>query len=254
MPDKTIIHEYDKLLALKALPERLKMIDEICETPLFTTSLGREDQVLLWNINHERLPIRIVTLQTGRLFPETLSLLTTIREQYDIAIEELVPEDDQVASYVAKFGVNGFYESLEARKTCCNIRKIQPLTKALKSADGWITGLTREQSDGRSNIPFAQWDEQHRILKFNPLADVASSEIEAAITAYDIPTNPLHDRGYPSIGCEPCTRAIKPGEHPRAGRWWWENDESQECGLHVPKTETVSLTPENKGKSKHVGC
>lgn len=250
MQNDKIAHDLDRELATLKLEERMALIAERFSTPVFTTSLGMEDQVLTWAISMFGRPIRIVTLQTGRLFAETLALLDITRGRYNVEIAEYEPETDMVKQYAATYGINGFYESIEARKACCHIRKIRPLEKALEGADAWITGLRREQSQNRNGTPMAEWDEERGLMKLNPLADWSARQIQETAAAHEIPVNPLHARNYPSIGCEPCTRAIKPGEHERAGRWWWERDEKQECGLHVasaPAT-TSRLTlhvPEN---------
>ncbi|TDK37381.1 phosphoadenylyl-sulfate reductase [Rhizobium deserti] len=201
---------------------------------VFTTSLGIEDQVITAAIGTHRLPIEVSTLDTGRLFAQTSDLITETEERYGLSIRRFRPEQDDVDAYAAKYGANGFYESVEARHACCHVRKLVPLAKALAGADVWITGLRRGQSGNRAATPFAEYDVERNLLKINPLADWDIETICAHVAAEDIPVNALHARGYPSIGCEPCTRAIKPGEPERAGRWWWENDEKRECGLHVP--------------------
>jgi phosphoadenosine phosphosulfate reductase len=201
---------------------------------VFTTSLGIEDQVITAAIGTHRLPIEISTLDTGRLFAQTSELITETEERYDLSIQRFRPQQDDVDAYAANYGANGFYDSVEARHACCHVRKLVPLAKALAGADVWITGLRRGQSGNRAATPFAEFDAERNLLKINPLADWDIETIRAHVVAEDIPVNALHARGYPSIGCEPCTRAIKPGEPERAGRWWWENDEKRECGLHVP--------------------
>ena len=208
---------------------------------VFTTSLGIEDQVITAEIGTHRLPIEVSTLQTGRLFPETLALIGETEGQYDIAIRRFEPEQADVDAYAARYGMNGFYESVEARHACCGVRKVLPLARALAGAEIWITGLRRGQSANRADTPFAEYDADRHLLKINPLADWDIDRIRAYVSDNSVPVNPLHARGYPSIGCEPCTRAIKPGEPERAGRWWWENDETRECGLHV--AEEVSPLP-----------
>ncbi len=206
------ISDFSEMLAEMKLPERLSaMVDFTSRKAVFTTSLGREDQLLLWAICSNKLPVGLVTLHTGLLFPETEALLEQTRTTYGVDIEEVRPSADSVAGYVEEYGQRGFYDSIEARKACCAVRKTEPLKQALEGAGSWITGLTREQSQGRSTVPFAQWDSQYELIKFNPLADKSASWIDEQIQEHDIPVNALHDRGYPSIGCEPCTRAIKPG-------------------------------------------
>lgn len=200
---------------------------------VFTTSLGIEDQVITAAIGTHRLPIEVSTLETGRLFQETVDLMAETEERYGIAIRRFHPEQDDIDAYAAKYGLNGFYDSIEARHACCHVRKLVPLAKALAGAAIWITGLRRSQSGNRASTPFAEFDAERNLIKINPLADWDIAAIHTHVATEAIPVNPLHGRGYPSIGCEPCTRAIKPGEPERAGRWWWENDETRECGLHV---------------------
>ncbi len=210
---------------------------------VFTTSLGIEDQVITAAIGTHRLPIAVSTLETGRLFQETLDLIGETEDRYDITIDRFHPEPDDVDAFVATYGLNGFYDSVEARHACCNVRKLKPLARALAGAEIWITGLRRGQSGNRATTPFAEYDAERKLLKVNPLADWDIDTIRAHVAADSIPVNPMHARGYPSIGCEPCTRAIKPGEPERAGRWWWENDEKRECGLHVSETASESAAP-----------
>ncbi|MDE1159447.1 MAG: phosphoadenylyl-sulfate reductase [Neorhizobium sp.] len=217
---------------------------------VFTTSLGIEDQVITAAIGTHRLPIEVSTLQTGRLFPETLSLMAETEERYDLTIRRFAPEQDDIDAYAEKYGLNGFYDSVEARHACCHVRKLVPLAKALDGADVWITGLRRGQSGNRASTPFADYDADRHLLKINPLADWDIETIHAHVTAEAIPVNPLHGRGYPSIGCEPCTRAIKPGEPERAGRWWWENDETRECGLHVQEDPVSDIASTARSVSR----
>ena len=217
---------------------RLKLACKHTKSAVFTTSLGPEDQFILALIAEHKLPIRVITLETGRLFPETRELIELSKKHFGVVIEEFHPDEKLLEKYISQFGKNGFYDSLEARHGCCGVRKLEPLARALKSADLWITGLRRSQSDNRAEIPFTEWDEGQGVQKLNPLADLTIETLDAEIAARQIPINPLHKRGYTSIGCEPCTRAIKPGEDERAGRWWWENDDSRECGLHVQEPVT----------------
>ncbi len=179
--------------------------------------------------------ISVFTLDTGRLPAETLDLIARTRARYGIAIETWTPEPESVRAYVAANGPDGFYKGLELRKSCCRIRKVEPLARALAGKGAWITGLRREQAASRAGVSESAFDADHGIAKFNPLADWSEGEVWEYLRAYDVPYNALHDRGYPSIGCEPCTRAVRPGEDPRAGRWWWETRSSRECGLHVAK-------------------
>lgn len=198
------------------------------------SSFGAEDVVLIdmmCNIN--RNLTRVFTLDTGRLNQETYDLIDKIRKKYDIKVDVYFPNASDVEEMVAIKGMNLMYESVENRKLCCNLRKVEPLKRALKQFDCWITGLRREQSTTRNKILKIEVDTLNsNIIKLNPLANWTNDEIWKYIRENKVPYNELHDRGYPSIGCEPCTRAIKEGEDPRAGRWWWENDTHKECGLH----------------------
>ncbi|MDA4847158.1 phosphoadenylyl-sulfate reductase [Hoeflea sp. E7-10] len=216
-----------------SLDDRLAFLAQGRKNAVFTTSLGIEDQVLTAALASAAPSVRIVTLETGRLFEETVSLIEETEAKYGISIERFRPDAQKLAEYVQRHGVNGFYESIEARKACCGVRKLEPLARALEDADLWITGLRRGQSANRSEVAFAEFDADRDLLKANPLADWDIETVRAYVEAEGVPVNPLHARGYPSIGCEPCTRAIKPGEDERAGRWWWENDQKRECGLHV---------------------
>lgn len=199
----------------------------------FSTSFSFEDQALTHVIATEKLPIRVFTLDTGRLFEETHKTHQETRKRYGLDIETYFPDAKKVQEFVNKNGINGFYDCLENRKACCYIRKIEPLKPALKNTDIWISGLRREHSENRAGFDIAEWDSAHNLVKLYPLIDVGAEVLWDYIKANKIPYNELHDKGFPSIGCAPCTRAVKPGEPPRAGRWWWEQDKSQECGLHM---------------------
>lgn len=241
--DSASVDDLSERLGRLDLAGRLALAASISGRTVFTTSLGIEDQVITAAIGEAGLDIDVVTLETGRLFPQTVALIDETETRYGISIRRFHPDAADVEAYAAKYGLNGFYESVEARHACCDVRKLRPLKKALEGATVWITGLRRGQSDNRSSIPFAEYDAVRCLVKVNPLADWDIDAIRAHITAREIPINPLHDRGYPSIGCEPCTRAIRPGEPERAGRWWWENDVKRECGLHVPEAEASSALP-----------
>jgi phosphoadenosine phosphosulfate reductase len=222
-------------LESKPAPEILKWgFEKYGDKMVLASSFGAEDVVLIdmmCNIN--RNLTRVFTLDTGRLNQETYDLIDKIRKKYDIKIDVYFPDASDVEKMVASKGMNLMYESVENRKLCCNLRKIEPLKRALKQFDCWITGLRREQSATRNKILKIEVDILNKnITKLNPLADWTSDEIWKYVRENKVPYNELHDRGYPSIGCEPCTRAIKEGEDPRAGRWWWENDTHKECGLH----------------------
>lgn len=198
----------------------------------FSTSLGLEDQGVLHAIAASERAFDVFTLDTGRHFPETLETLEASELRYGLKIRVVFPEAQDVELLVARDGIMGFRQSVEARKACCDVRKVRPLNKALAGAAGWITGLRRDQSAGRAHVPFAAWDAEHQLVKLNPIADWSLERLEAYIADNAIPVNPLHARGFPSIGCQPCTRAVRPGEDIRAGRWWWENEDGKECGLH----------------------
>lgn len=229
------IRKIAKELESKAAPEILKWgFEKYGDKMVLASSFGAEDVVLIdmmCNIN--RNLTRVFTLDTGRLNQETYDLIDKIRKKYDIKVDAYFPNASDVEKMVANKGMNLMYESVENRKLCCNLRKIEPLKRALKQFDCWITGLRREQSTTRNKILKIEVDTlNNNITKLNPLADWTNDEIWRYIRENKVPYNELHDRGYPSIGCEPCTRAIKEGEDPRAGRWWWENDTHKECGLH----------------------
>ncbi len=201
------------------------------EKVVFSTSLGQEDQVITQLIASQNLPIQIFSLDTGRLFPETLELLSRTESKYKTRIKVYYPDTASVEKLVGDIGINGFYESVENRKSCCFVRKVEPLKRALAGNAVWVTGLRAEQSANRSEMRRIEWDEANQIIKYNPLLDWTFEQMIAYIEEHRIPYNPLHDQGFISIGCAPCTRAILPREDARAGRWWWE-DSKKECGLH----------------------
>ncbi len=196
------------------------------------SSLSIEDQVLTAMICRIRPETRIFTLDTGRLFPETYSLIERTNMTYGIKIQLFFPDYKQVEKMVAEHGVNLFYENVEKRRLCCHIRKLEPLKRAFDGLKVWICGLRHEQSVTRTDIRMVEWDEPHRLLKLNPLINWTEKQVWDYIHGHGVPYNKLHDQGFPSIGCQPCTRAVKPGEDIRAGGWWWENPLHKECGLH----------------------
>lgn len=215
------------------LEERLHLIAaSIPGRVAFSTSLGIEDQALFAAIAGEDLPFDVFTLDTGRHFPETLETLDTTEARYGRRIRVVFPDAKEVEDLVARDGIMGFRQAIENRKACCDIRKVRPLHRALAGAAGWMTGVRRSQSAGRADVPFAAWDGEHNLVKLNPIADWSLETLESYVDRNAVPVNPLHARGFPSIGCQPCTRAIRPGEDIRAGRWWWENEDGKECGLH----------------------
>ena len=197
-----------------------------------SSSLGIEDQVLTHMVTKIDKNTQIFTLDTGRLFPETYDLIHRTNSKYGIKMKVYFPEAGHVEQMVGSKGINLFFESVENRKLCCNIRKIEPLKRAFAGLDVWICGLRREQSVTRVNMQRIEWDEANGLIKLNPLIDWTEADLTEYIKKNGVPYNPLHDKGYPSIGCQPCTRAIFPGEDIRAGRWWWENPDTKECGLH----------------------
>jgi phosphoadenosine phosphosulfate reductase len=199
---------------------------------VFASSFGAEDMVLLDLIARAGLPIRVFTLDTGRLPQETHDLIDRSRAHYGIDIDIYVPQADAVQAFVREHGVNAFYHGIDLRRQCCGIRKSEPLRRALAGAHAWITGLRRAQGVTREDIAIEQFDTTHDLPKFNPLADWSEDDVWSYLRANGVPWNALHDRGYPSIGCAPCTRAVQPGEDVRAGRWWWERPDQKECGLH----------------------
>ncbi len=199
----------------------------------FSTSFGAEDMVVLDLVQRHALPIETFTLDTGRLPEETYALMQKVEARYGNVVASFFPRARAVQDLVAKNGINGFYDSVENRKACCAVRKLEPLARALAGKKAWVTGLRAQQSVTRAALAFREIDVERGLEKFNPLADWTEADVWAYLRANDVPYNALHDRFYPSIGCAPCTRAITPGEDLRAGRWWWENPESKECGLHV---------------------
>jgi phosphoadenosine phosphosulfate reductase len=200
---------------------------------ILASSLGAEDQVLTDLLIKIDPKSRIFVLDTGRLNQETYNVMAETKEKYGISYEVCFPNQSDVENLLGKKGPNSMYESIDNRKECCNIRKVAPLRKKLQQSKGWITGLRREQSVTRTDLTIVEWDDAHQIIKINPLAAWSENEVWAYIKENNVPYNALHDQGYPSIGCSACTRAVKPGEDARSGRWWWENPDDKECGLHV---------------------
>jgi len=205
---------------------------------VYANSLGAEAMVLTDLIASEHPGIDIVTIDTGRLHEETYDLLARLQRRYGDRIRVIFPGAAELSELVVRQGVNGFFDSPEARQSCCRVRKVVPFQQFVQGYGAWITGLRREQSPARSLGELEEWDAQHGLYKLSPLLEWTETEIWAYIRARQLPYNALHDRQYPSIGCAPCTRAVLPGEHPRAGRWWWEQTETRECGLH-PRVRTA---------------
>lgn len=217
---------------------------------VFTTSFGAEDMVLFDLIaGHDDAstsamkPIVIATLDTGRLPDETYQLWQEATHRYRRKVEAYFPEAEAVERYVRIHGINAFYDSLAERKACCHMRKVEPLARALSGRQGWVTGMRRAQSSTRADLAIEAYDEEHRLTKFSPLADWSEADTWDYLQARDVPVNALHARGYPSIGCAPCTRAVAPGEDVRAGRWWWESADAKECGLHAKADDNVLAQP-----------
>lgn len=208
---------------------------------VFANSLGAEDMVLTDLIAKHRLDIAMFSLDTGRLPAETYDLMQQVRERYALPLRVYFPDCALVEKYVGEHGANAFYDSVELRKRCCYIRKVEPLRRALEGKGAWITGMRREQAATRGSLEVAGCDEDNGLWKYNPLLEWSNAEVWEYIRANDVPYNKLHDRFYPSIGCAPCTRAVTPGEDIRAGRWWWEDAAGRECGLHVGKTSPLKF-------------
>ena len=221
----------EKILSLNTT-DLIKYILENYKNVALSSSLGVEDQVLTDMIFKINKNSRVFTLDTGRLHSETYKVMDETNLKYGVKLEVFFPKFDDVEKLYITQGVNGHFESIDNRKNCCHIRKIEPLKRALKNVDIWITGLRASQSITRTNLPVIEWDENFKVIKLNPLINWNEDDVWEYIRANKVPYNKLHDQGYPSIGCEPCTRAIKAGEDIRAGRWWWEDPEHKECGLH----------------------
>jgi phosphoadenosine phosphosulfate reductase len=207
---------------------------------VFTSSFGIEDQAISHALSAPESqfraaenPVEIVTLDTGRLFPETYDVWARTEEKYGLRIAAFYPDANALQSLISRQGINGFYDSLEARRACCDARKVEPLARALEGAEIWIVGLRADQSAHRANARFVEYDEGRGLIKASPLLDFSRDDVVAFCAKNDVPVNVLHDRGFVSIGCAPCTRAIAPGAPERAGRWWWEDEAKKECGLHI---------------------
>ncbi|MEI8248069.1 MAG: phosphoadenylyl-sulfate reductase [Lentisphaerota bacterium] len=230
----TQIKTLQEELKNKGPEEVLTRVSEVFgDRVVFASALGAEDQVITDVIGRGGLKIPVITLDTGRLFNESYQLLEDIEEKYGIRVKLYFPDKESVESMTAEHGVNLFRESVENRKLCCRVRKIEPLRRSLSGYKAWICGLRREQSVTRSEIKTIEWDETNKLVKINPLADWTEVQVWEYIKNHEAPYNKLHDQGFPSIGCACCTRAVKRTEDVRAGRWWWELPEQKECGLHV---------------------
>lgn len=224
-----------ELADLDVVQQLQHLADEFKGKIVFSTSFGWEDQVITHLIFSNNIPIKVFTLETGRLFPETYYVWNRTLEVYGKPIHAYYPQTDAVQEMVNTKGPNSFYESVENRKECCFIRKIEPLKRALAGNEMWITGIRAEQSANRDDMQNLEWDEGNKIIKFHPIFNWTLEEVKDYIKKNNIIYNTLHDKGFPSIGCAPCTRAVQPGEDFRAGRWWWEDQSKKECGLHSVK-------------------
>lgn len=233
--------ELNDLLATLPWQERLPaLLAQHAQGVVFSTSFGLEDQVLTHHIASQELSIEVFTLDTGRLFEETYKTYADTTAAYPmLTIKPYFPDANAVEVMVDDQGINGFYQSVAARKRCCFVRKVEPLNRALAGAKIWISGLRQAQSSNRQGRPFAEVDAERGLIKVYPLLDVGTTALWKYAAQHQVPVNPLHQQGFPSIGCAPCTRAVQLGENPRAGRWWWEQDTNQECGLHVATDGTL---------------
>ena len=232
--NKEIINEIlEKTKGLSIKETLALLVDMFPSKVTFSSSFSFEDQLISHEILSNELPISIFTLDTGRLFAETYSVWVSTNERYNTHIIPYYPQAEALGKFVAEKGPNSFYESVENRKACCGIRKVEPLKRALAGNEVWVTGLRAEHSPDRQGLEILEWDESNHIIKYHPLLHYTTEQIKEEIAKHNIPYNPLHDRGFVSIGCLPCTRAIKPAEDFRAGRWWWEDADKKECGLHL---------------------
>lgn len=230
-----ITYQISRLNAIDALRQ---LTEEFPGQVTFSSSFSFEDQVISHDILSNQLPISIFTLDTGRLFGETYSVWNSTNERYNTHVKAYYPRHELLESFIEEKGPNSFYESVANRKLCCHIRKVEPLQRALAGNKVWVTGLRAEHSNARHDLPQVEWDEINQVIKYHPILHWSTGQVGEYIRLNNIPYNPLHDRGFVSIGCSPCTRAIKPGEDFRAGRWWWEDADKKECGLH----ETAEIT------------
>jgi len=230
---KEQINEWNEAYSGKDAIEVLEFfLNEFGSKIALATSLGAEDQVITDMIMKIDPNARIFTLDTGRLFPETYDLIDATNKKYDLKIDIYFPDSEKVESMVKEKGINLFYDSVDNRKMCCGIRKVEPLQRAFKGLDAWICGLRKDQTVSRFFSQLVEWDKVNGLIKINPLISWTEKDVWNYIREHDVPFNPLHERGYASIGCQPCTRAVQPGEDFKAGRWWWEGQEQKECGLH----------------------
>lgn len=240
-PNNTVsqlLHQLDGL----SISEFLKVLTDLYPGQVtFSSSFSFEDQVITHEILSNQLPVKIFTLDTGRMFAETYSVWTSTNEQYNTKIKAYYPNQNTLMDLVESRGPNSFYESVQNRKDCCFIRKVEPLKRALAGNAIWITGLRAEHSPDRHDLPIIEWDESNQVIKYHPILHWSTEQVKQYINQNHVPYNPLHDKGFVSIGCAPCTRAIRPGEDFRAGRWWWEDADKKECGLHEHNATPAKL-------------
>ncbi len=229
---KQLLQDLSPEEALKKLANNFK------DQMVFSTSFGWEDQAISHMIFSEKLPINVFTLETGRLFTETYYVWNRTLEMYEQPIKAYFPDKDILERFITEKGPNSFYESVENRKSCCGIRKVEPLNRALKGQKIWITGIRADQSANRENMDWVEWDETHQLVKVHPIFNWSLQDVKDYVRTNNVPYNPLHDKGFPSIGCQPCTRAVQEGEDFRAGRWWWEDQTKKECGLHSTEVQS----------------
>ena len=227
---ENLLHQINRLSVLDAIAHLVNMYPN---QVVFSTSFSEEDQVISHHILHNKFNVQIFTLDTGRMFPETYSVWNSTIERYNTNIKAYYPQAIPLQNFIESNGPNAFYAAVALRKQCCQIRKVEPLKRALTNQAIWITGLRAEHSANREALPLLEWDENNKLYKYHPLLHWSTSAVKEYIKQHNIPYNPLHDKGFVSIGCAPCTRAIKPGEDVRAGRWWWEDANKKECGLHA---------------------
>ena len=233
-------------LRISEATQRLRHAVAAHAPAVLASSFGVEDMVILDLIATLDLPVDVISLDTGRLHDETYAFIEAVRQHYGLPIRLYAPDAADIEPFVAAQGPNPFYRSADLRKHCCELRKVRPLARALTGKKVWITGLRRSQSVTRTDTPIlaldAHYGAAHGLMKLAPLADWLDDDVESYLRAHDVPTHPLHQRGYPSIGCAPCTRAVRAGEDPRSGRWWWETAEQRECGIHIDAQGRVVRT------------
>lgn len=229
-----IVKEIRELIEGLTSVELLEVLaNRFSNSSVFSTSFGMEDQAISHQIFSNNLPVQVFTLDTGRLFPETYSVWNRTVEKYKKRIETYYPKTESVESLLSEKGPNSFYESVKNRQECCGIRKVEPLKRALEGRKLWFTGIRQDQSANRNTMDWVEWDESYQLIKVHPLFYWTIEDVKEYIKQHNIPYNSLHDKGFPSIGCAPCTRAVPPGGDSRDGRWWWEDQSKKECGLHI---------------------